>query len=274
MSIYAIGDVQGCYDELQRLLDLLRVDPADDELWFVGDLVNRGPYSTEVLRLVRSLGKSAVVTLGNHDLHLIALAYGHRPRTGEQFLAPVLREADSDELIDWLRRRPLAHYRPDLNTLMVHAGVPLQWDPLLTIKLAREVGAVIGGDDCDAFLAEMYGELPDQWDPNLSGNDRLRLITNSLTRMRFCELSGRVALRPKGPPGTQADHLIPWFDLPQRAADAVRIVFGHWSAVGLVQQQNLLGIDTGCVWGGKLTAVRLDGPTRVYQVPSSQPKRF
>ena len=274
MAIYAIGDVQGCCDELQQLLDELNIDPAADELWFVGDLVNRGPRSADVLRLVHSLGKSAVVTLGNHDLHLIALAYGHGPDKQEDQLTAVLEETDGEVLIDWLRNCPLIHYRPDLNTMMVHAGIPMQWDPLLSVKLAREVEAAVSGDDCDEFLADMYGELPDVWDPELRGNDRLRLITNSLTRIRFCDELGRMDLKPKGPPDEQTANLTPWFDLPNRAADSVRIVFGHWSAIGLVQRKNLLGLDTGCVWGGQLTAARLDGPTRIYQVHSSQPRRF
>jgi bis(5'-nucleosyl)-tetraphosphatase (symmetrical) len=274
VAIYAIGDVQGCFDELQRLLERLNFDTANDEVWFVGDLVNRGPHSAKVLRLVRSLGKSAVVTLGNHDLHLIALGRGHRMSGNDKDLAAVLREPGSDELIDWLRGQSLAHYRPDLNTLMVHAGLPPQWDPLLTVKLAREVEAVIGGDQVDTFLPEMYGDRPNHWDATLTGNDRLRFITNSLTRLRYCDRSGLLDLAPKGPPGTQAKRLWPWFELPDRAAAAVRIVFGHWSAAGLVQRKNLLGIDTGCVWGGTLTAVRLDGPTRIYQITSSQPKRF
>ena len=274
MALYAIGDIQGCYGAFAKLLKRINFNPKNDRLWLVGDLVNRGPQSLKVLRHVMSLGDSAQCVLGNHDLHLIALARGHRMTGDDKDLAAVLREADSDELIDWLRRRPLAHYRPDLNTLMVHAGVPPQWDPLLTVKLAREVEAVIGGDQVDAFLPEMYGDRPNHWDATLTGNDRLRFITNSLTRLRYCDRSGLLDLAPKGPPGTQARRLSPWFELPDRAAAAVRIVFGHWSAAGLVQRQNLLGIDTGCVWGGTLTAARLDGPTRIYQVSSGQPKRF
>jgi bis(5'-nucleosyl)-tetraphosphatase (symmetrical) len=267
MAVYAIGDVQGCYDELARLLDVLKPDPAGDELWFVGDLVNRGPRSLEVLRLVRSLGRAAIVVLGNHDLHLLAFALTGSARVADDDLRAVLDAPDRTELVDWLRSRPLAHYRPDLNTLMVHAGVAPEWDPLQTIKLAREVERVLRDDHCPAFMNEMYGDLPDRWLPTLSGTPRLRFIVNCLTRIRYCHADGRLDLAEKGPPGTQPPGLVPWFEVPGRAAQAVRIVFGHWSTLGLVQQARLLGLDSGCVWGGSLSAVRLDGPARLFTVP-------
>lgn len=267
MAIYAIGDVQGCGDELGRLLDGLKLDPGRDEVWFVGDLVNRGPRSLEVLRRVRSLGDRAVVVLGNHDLHLIALAHGNRARAADAELLEVLRAPDAGELVDWLRRRPLAHYRPELNTLMVHAGVPPQWDPLLTVKLAREVEQALRGPRCREFLADLYGDEPDRWSADLAGQERLRFITNGLTRLRFCTPEGRLQFAAKGPPGSAPRGLVPWFEAPGRASSVVRIVFGHWSALGLLQRDNLLGLDTGCVWGGRLTAVRLDGPARVVSVP-------
>ncbi|MCC7258319.1 MAG: symmetrical bis(5'-nucleosyl)-tetraphosphatase [Gammaproteobacteria bacterium] len=268
MAVFAIGDVQGCYEELARLLAVLEADPSTDELWFVGDLVNRGPQSLEVLRLVRSLGRAAIVVLGNHDLHLLALGLAGQARVSGDALRAVLAAPDRDELLDWLRRRPLAHYRPDLNTLMVHAGVARDWDPLLTVKLAREVERVLRGDDAVAFLRDMYGNEPDAWSGALAGTPRLRFIVNCLTRIRYCHADGALDFTGNGPPGSQAAGLVPWFELPGRAAQAVRIVFGHWSALGFLQRANLLGLDTGCVWGRSLTAVRLDGPARVYAVPA------
>ena len=270
MAVYAIGDVQGCYDELARLLDVLKADPVRDELWFVGDLVNRGPRSLECLRLVKSLGRSAVVVLGNHDLHLLAFALTGSARVSDEQLRSVLEASDRDELLDWLRARPLAHYRPDLNTLMVHAGVAQKWDPLQTVKLAREAEHVLRGPECASFLRQMYGDEPSRWSPQLTGVDRLRFIVNCLTRIRYCYPDGRLDFEQNGPPGTQPADLVPWFELPDRAAQSVRIVFGHWSAIGFLQRVNLLGLDTGCVWGRSLTAVRLDGPARVFSVPCTR----
>jgi bis(5'-nucleosyl)-tetraphosphatase (symmetrical) len=268
MAIYAIGDVQGCYDSLARLLDHLKIDTATDEIWFVGDLVNRGPKSEAVLERVMSLGKAAVVTLGNHDLHLLALAAGKTPGAEDRQLAAVLDHAQADRFISWLRRRPLVHYRPDLNTLMVHAGVIPDWNPLQIVKLAREVETVLQGPNGDEFLRDMYGEQPDQWNPELSGTDRLRFIVNCLTRIRFCHADGGLDFVHKGPPGSQPEELTPWFQMPMRAAAAVRIVFGHWASLGLLQHDNLIGLDTGCVWGRQLTAVRLNGPTKIFNVPA------
>ena len=270
MAIYAIGDVQGCCDELERLITGLRIEPDRDELWFVGDLVNRGPRSLDTLRLVRSLGNQATVVLGNHDIHLIALAFGNRARAKDRELTDVLDAPDAGELLDWLRHRQLAHYRPELNTLMVHAGVPPQWDPLLTVKLAREVEQALRGSRCAEYIRDLYGEEPARWSSGLTGQDRLRFITNCLTRMRYCEVDGTLDLRETGPPGSQPGHLRPWFELPGRRTAMVRIVFGHWASLGLLQRDNLLGIDTGCVWGRKLTAVRLDGPAKTYSVPCAQ----
>ncbi len=267
MAIYAIGDVQGCYDELSRLLEQIKFDPAADEIWFVGDLVNRGPHSLEVLRLVASLGKSATVTLGNHDLHLLALAESGARADAE--LLPVVNAEDVGELVEWLSHRPLAVYRPELNTLMVHAGVEQSWDPLQTVKLAREVETALRGEQRADFLRHMYGQQPDRWSKDLEGIDRLRFITNCLTRIRYCTADGLLDFDYKIPPGQQPDDLIPWFDLPDRKTETVRIVFGHWASLGLMQRPNLLAIDTGCVWGRELTAVRLEGPSRIYSVAAS-----
>ena len=266
MAIYAIGDVQGCCDELGSLIDTLRFDSQHDELLFVGDLVNRGPKSLETLRLVRSLGNQATVVLGNHDLHLIALAFGNRTRAKDQELVDILKAPDGEELVNWLRHRPMAVYRPELNTLVVHAGVPPQWDPLLTIKLAREVEQSLRGPGCANYIRGLYGDEPARWSPTLTGQDRLRFITNGLTRIRYCRADGSLDLIENGPPGTQPAGLMPWFDLPGRQTAMVRIVFGHWASLGLLQRDRLLGIDTGCVWGRKLTAVRLDGPAKIVSV--------
>jgi bis(5'-nucleosyl)-tetraphosphatase (symmetrical) len=267
VAIYAIGDVQGCHDELARLLDTLKLDPAADEAWFVGDLVNRGPRSLATLRLVKSLGRAAVVTLGNHDMHLLAYACGNSSRRPEQSLRDVLEAPDRAELVDWLRSRSLVHYRPDLKTLMVHAGIAPEWDPLQAVKRAREVETVLRGEDWEEFLADMYGDEPARWSPKLTGTARLRFILNCLTRMRYCHADGSLDFAENGAPGSQAAGLVPWFEMPDRAAQAVRIVFGHWSSLGFLQRANLLGLDTGCVWGRSLTAVRLDGPARVFAVP-------
>ncbi len=268
MAIYAIGDVQGCYEQLAHLLDLIQIDPAEDDVWFTGDLVNRGPRSLDVLRLVKSLGDIATVVLGNHDLHLLALANGNNVPTEEPSLQAIVDAPDGDTLIEWLRQRPLVHYRPNLNTLMVHAGVIPEWNPLQIVKLAREVEAVLRGPSSGEFLTAMYGDTPARWASHLQGFDRLRFITNCLTRIRYCHANGAIDLNEKGPPGSQPDGLLPWFEMPDRASECVRIVFGHWSALGLYQRNNLLGLDTGCVWNGTLTAARLDGPTKIYNVPA------
>jgi bis(5'-nucleosyl)-tetraphosphatase (symmetrical) len=264
MSIYAIGDVQGCYDELRRLIDKLSFDPDHDELWFVGDLVNRGPKSLKTLRFVRTLGKAAVTVLGNHDLHLLAAS--EDVRFVDESLDKILEADDADEIFEWLRQQPLAVYRPEFNTLMVHAGVYRSWDPLKTVKLAREVEKVLRSTKYPKFLANMYGDTPTRWSGDLEGYDRLRFITNCLTRTRYCREDGSLNFDQKGPPGSQPKGLEPWFELKDRKSKSVRIVFGHWSSLGLLERQNLLMIDTGCVWGRKLTAARLDGPLKTYSV--------
>jgi len=268
MAIFAVGDVQGCYDELRRLVDKLKFDPATDELWFVGDLVNRGPKSFKTLRFVHGLGDAATVVLGNHDLHL--LAANEDPTRVDTSIREIVGKKDAGELLRWLRDRPLALYRPELNTLLVHAGVYMTWDPLQTVKLAREVESMLRGDNYRRFLAAMYGNKPATWSPDLQGMDRLRLITNCLTRIRYCYRDGRLEFAQKGPPGSQPKKLVPWFDLPGRATESVRIVCGHWSALGLLKRSNLLMIDTGCVWGRKLTAVRLDGPLQTISVKAKR----
>jgi bis(5'-nucleosyl)-tetraphosphatase (symmetrical) len=264
MAIFAIGDIQGCYDELARLIDKLRFDPNRDELWFVGDLVNRGPRSLDVLRFIRGLEDSSTVVLGNHDLHLLAAR--DDPHRADKFLRQVLLADDAEELLDWLRHRPLMHYRPDLNTIMVHAGIDPAWDPLKAVKMARKVEKKLRGPKYRKFLCEMYGNKPAHWSDDLKGMERLRFIVNCLTRIRYCYPDGTLDFDRKGPPDENTKPLMPWFDVPKRASRSVRIVCGHWSSLGLVERPNLLMIDTGCVWGRKLTAVRVDGPVKFVSI--------
>jgi len=258
MATYAVGDVQGCCDELEHLLEALRFDPAADRLWFVGDLVNRGPRSLDALRLVRGLGDSADVVLGNHDLHLLALAAGNEKHRHEGSLAAVMAAPDRDELLHWLRHLPLIHYDAGLDFLMVHAGLPPQWDLDTAIACAHEVEAVLRDDRHVDYFLHMYGNKPDLWDPKLSGMARWRFTTNCLTRLRYCDNEGRLALKEKGPPGSQAWGRVPWFEHPGRATRGQRIVFGHWSTLGYRADHNVWALDTGCLWGGALTMLRLD----------------
>ena len=264
MTRYAIGDVQGCHEELRALLALLRFSGDRDRLWFVGDLVNRGPHSLEVLRLVRSLGENAVVVLGNHDLHLLALVHGGDRKRKSDTLDAVLAARDRDALLEWLLTRPLAHH--EAGDLMVHAGVVPQWTLALTLELAREVEAALVRDPRRLF-AHMYGNEPDRWSPQLAGWERLRFTINVLTRLRLCTADGRVDLAMKGEPPPPPSPLRPWFTLAPRAAGEARIVFGHWSALGLVQSHGVIGLDTGCVWGGALTALDLDSDRPPVHVP-------
>ena len=258
MPSYAIGDVQGCFDELQRLLRELGFG-AHDRLWFVGDLVNRGPKSLEVLRFVRDLGERAVVVLGNHDLHLVTQHEGfERPRKDDSF-RDVLEAPDAGSLVDWLRMRPMMHVGGGY--AMVHAGLLPQWSIPQAQALAKEVEAALRGADYKAFLSNMYGSQPDQWSDSLQGWDRLRVIVNAMTRLRFCTPQGRMDFRAKGatPP---PDH-VAWYDLRN---DSEVIVCGHWSALGLKTREKLAALDSGCVWGGKLTAMRLEDRA-LFQVP-------
>lgn len=258
MAVYAVGDIQGCRDEFLRLLDRLRFDPAADRLWLTGDLVNRGPDSLGVLRRVRDLGEAAVTVLGNHDLHLLALAAGTRPpRRGDEGLLPVLAAPDCAELLDWLAARPLLHRDARLGVTLLHAGLPPQWTVARAEDCAREVERALAADRA-GFLAAMYGNQPDRWRGDLTPVERRRFTVNCLTRMRYVDGDGRLLLSLKGPPGTAPPGALPWFRHPARASAGERIVVGHWSALGLVDEAGVLALDTGCVWGGSLCAVRLD----------------
>lgn len=267
MTTFAIGDIQGCYDPFRRLLDKLRFDPAKDKLWLTGDLVNRGPKSLKTLRFVRSLGNAAITVLGNHDLHLIASAHGFGdPGEGRGSLAKILRADDRDELIDWLRHCPLAHFSKSRNTLLVHAGVHPKWTVEKTMARAAEVETVLRSADYVDFLPKLYGNSPSKWSGKLTGNKRLRCIVNCLTRIRMIDSEGRLDFEHKGPPGNAARGLVPWFEIPDARWRGTRIVFGHWSALGLIVKPDLVGLDTGCVWDRELTAVRLQRRPRIVQV--------
>jgi len=257
MAIYAIGDVQGCFAELQRLLDQIRFDPAADRLWFTGDLVNRGPQSLETLRFIRSLGDRAITVLGNHDLHLLAVAHGASITKRKDTFSDVLAAPDRDVLIDWLRRRPLL-YREGAFYL-IHAGLPPQWSAEDAERYAKEVESCLQSDHFIELFRHMYGDQPDLWTETLQGWNRLRFITNCFTRVRYCDRYGRTDFKEKGAPGTQPSHLMPWFKVPGRRSAGAQIVFGHWSTLGFYADDGIYGIDTGCLWGGELTALRLDG---------------
>lgn len=259
MATYAIGDVQGCYDDLQRLLRLVHFDLLHDRLWFVGDLVNRGPDSAKVLRFVRELGDKAVAVLGNHDLHLLGIVEGVATHRREDAMSDILEAPDRDELLKWLRHLPLAHFDTTLDVLMIHAGLPQQWDLAHTIGAAAEVEAVLQGPNYSELLARMYGNDPVFWDPKHKRWDRLRFTINCLTRLRCCDSDGRLALKFKGPPhDAETQGLIPWFKMPKRQSRNIDIVFGHWSALGLYRGNGVYCLDSGCVWGGTLSALRVD----------------
>lgn len=259
MATYAIGDIQGCFDELQALLERIRFDPAKDRLWFTGDLVNRGPKSLEVLRFVRGLGAAATTVLGNHDLHLLAI-WRHRDRLKRSdTLTPILTAADGDELLHWLRTQPLLHHEPALGAVMVHAGLSPQWDLATAKACAAEVETVLRGEGFEAFLERMYGNLPDRWLPELAGWERLRYSVNCFTRLRYCARDGRLEFEHKGRPGSQDPEFMPWFEVPgRRHAGEADILFGHWSTLGFFRGAGVRALDTGCLWGGTLTALRLE----------------
>jgi bis(5'-nucleosyl)-tetraphosphatase (symmetrical) len=272
MARWAIGDVQGCCDELEQLLARIRFSGERDRLWFVGDLVNRGPRSLKALRLVHALGDNAVSVLGNHDLHLLAVALAGEKLRKNDTLSEILAAPDRDELLEWLLLLPLAHFEPEHADLLLHAGVLPQWSVALTLQLAGEVQHALR-DDPRMLLSGMYGDQPDRWQATLAGPDRLRFAINVLTRLRFCTADGRVDFKQKGKPDSAPKPWLPWFKVPGRASREQRIVFGHWSALGFHSERGVLALDTGCVWGGALTAVNLDDPEAPpVSVPSRQPR--
>lgn len=267
MTTYAIGDVQGCAARLDELLARIMAKDPDAQLIFVGDLVNRGPDSLGALRKIRALGARARVILGNHDLHLLALAHGIRKPNRSDTVMAILEAPDRDDLLDWLRQQPLALLDGDY--LLVHAGVLPQWTAQQAVALSHEVELQLRGPHWVDFLRNMYGNDPQRWDDKLKGEARLRCIVNGLTRLRFCTAEGEMEFVTKESPGQPLPGYIPWYTVPSRKTDDVTVVFGHWSTLGLTMQPNVVGLDTGCVWGGKLTAMRLSD-RRLIQVDCPQ----
>ncbi|NBC22855.1 MAG: symmetrical bis(5'-nucleosyl)-tetraphosphatase [Gammaproteobacteria bacterium] len=268
MATYAIGDIQGCCDEFEDLLEKIHFDPARDRLWLVGDLINRGPRSLDVIRKVRELGDAAVSVLGNHDLHLLAVRYGgHTPKPGDTF-DEVLTVAEGDEICEWLRHLPLLHQDPGLGYVMSHAGVPHIWSLEQAIERAREVESVMQGPRCREYFAGMYGNEPDLWDDALEGMDRWRVITNYFTRMRLVDAQGRLDFAHKGALADAPPGWYPWYELRARFPLGAKVVFGHWAALeGHTGVADAIALDTGCVWGRSLTALCLE-TGEMFAVPA------
>jgi bis(5'-nucleosyl)-tetraphosphatase (symmetrical) len=275
MATYAIGDVQGCYPELQRLLDKLRFDPAQDQLWFCGDLVNRGGQSLDTLRLIHGLREQSVVTLGNHDLSLLAIA--QRRPDAQARVNPELREVlfadDAPVLFEWLRSQKLLHHDEQLNWTMVHAGLAPMWTLRQALRSAEDVERELSSTRHPRLLRNLFGNRPAVWSSRLQGLDRQRATINTMTRMRYCDVNGRIDFEAKGVPGTQKAGLYPWFEVPGMRRRDTRIVCGHWSALGRFAGLGVHAIDTGCVWGGQLTALRLDGEEPQYIAVNAEPHR-
>lgn len=257
MATYAIGDIQGCYDELRRLLDKMDFDPTRDKLWCVGDLVNRGPDSLAVLRWIKALGERAIVVLGNHDLHLLAVALGGARASKKDTLDEILDAPDRDELLHWLRHRPLLHHSEKKGFTLIHAGLPPQWDLAQARACARELEATLQGPDHIRFFQQMYDNEPSRWSDALDGIARLRFITNALTRLRWCSADGALLLKEKGGLEQPVPGALPWFRMPDRRTREDRILFGHWSTIGFLAEDNCWALDSGCLWGGRLSALRV-----------------
>ena len=266
MATYAIGDIQGCGIEFRQLLELICFDPATDRLWLVGDLVNRGADSLEVLRLVKSFGDAAITVLGNHDLHLLAVAEGVAALHRSDTLNDILDAPDREELLTWLRGQRLLHVEGDW--VLVHAGLLPQWSVAQAQMLAHEVENALRDNDFREFLTHMYGNNPDHWDESLTGYRRLRVITNAFTRMRVCTVQGEMEFKFKGEAKDIPQGYLPWFEAPGRASAGSTIVCGHWSALGLRIESNVIALDTGCLWGGPLSAIRLED-RKLFQIPCS-----
>ncbi len=271
MATYAIGDVQGCYEAFMRLLDQIRFDEAQDRLWFVGDLVNRGPESLKTLRCIKQLGKKHIVVLGNHDLHLLAVAYGYQSMRSLDTFHEILLAPDQEELMTWLRQRPLFHYDPNLDFAMVHAGIYPQWSLEETQAFAQEAETVLRGKEFKDFLKVMYGNEPDYWNADLAGFDRIRFIINVMTRMRYCNLNHHLELNEKGELGKQPTHLKAWFQAKRDKPLKTNVVFGHWATLnGVTNTPHVFATDTGCAWGYALTALRLEDQVS-FCVPCEKP---
>jgi len=273
MATYAIGDLQGCHAESMALVERIGFDAGRDRLWLTGDLVNRGPDSLAVLREVKSMGSAATVVLGNHDLHLLAMAFAPKfVRKREKELEAVLDAPDAAELLDWLASRPLLHRERGIHWTLIHAGLPPEWTLADAERCAREVERALRKDG-PGMLAAMYGDAPDRWSPALEGAPRLRFIVNCLTRLRLVDFKGRLVLSHKGTIEDAPHGTVPWFRHPERATRGDALVFGHWSALGYLAEPGLLCLDTGCVWGGSLTAQRLDGDAAPVRLPCRNRRR-
>ena len=269
MSTYLIGDIHGCYDELRALLAQVSFDPQQDELWLTGDLVARGPGSLDVLRYVKSLGDSVRMVLGNHDLHLLAVFAGISRNKPKDRLTPLLEADDADALINWLRRQPLLQVDEEKKLVMAHAGITPQWDLATAKACAREVEAVLSSDSYPLFLDAMYGDMPNNWTPELSGLARLRFSTNALTRMRFCFPNGQLDMICKEAPDSAPPPLRPWFNVPGKIGSDYTQIFGHWASLeGKGTPDHVIGLDTGCCWGGTLTLLHWE--TQQYYVQRSR----
>ena len=268
MATYAVGDIQGCGAEFRQLLEQMRFDPVQDRLWLVGDLVNRGPESLEVLRLVKSLGDSAITVLGNHDLHLLAVAAGAAELHHSDTLDEVLNAPDRDELLFWLRQQRLLH--AEGGYALVHAGLLPQWSVAQAASLAHEVESALRGPDYAMFLARMYGNAPHGWDGDLTGYKRLRVIVNAFTRMRICTPQGEMEFKFKGEIENIPEGYLPWYEVPSRKSRDATVIFGHWSALGLKLAPRVIALDSGCLWGGPMSAIRLED-RQLYQVACSNP---
>jgi len=268
MATYAIGDIQGCGAEFRQLLEVMGFDPVQDKLWLVGDLVNRGPDSLEVLHLVKSLGDSAITVLGNHDLHLLAVAEGVAELHPTDTLDEVLNAPDREELLAWLRQQRLLHAQGEY--VLVHAGLLPQWSVAQAASLAREVESALRGPDYATFLQRMYGNAPHQWDDGLSGYKRLRVIVNAFTRLRICTKQGEMEFHFKGELPNVPEGYLPWYEAPKRKSRNATVICGHWSALGLKLESNLIALDSGCLWGGPMSAVRLED-RKLFQVECKNP---
>ena len=267
MATYVIGDIQGCYDPLMRLLDKINFDTSKDILWLTGDLVNRGPKSLETLRFIKNLGKSAISVLGNHDLYLLALANGLKTKNSKsRFLKNILNAPDRHELLNWLLMRPLAHFDKNINTILVHAGIPRQWTIQETLQYASEVENILQDQSYAELLIEMYGNQPSQWSSTLQGIERYRFIINALTRMRMVHRDGRLNFSYKEHPNNNKNQLVPWYKTPNPLWSETRIIFGHWSALGLLMESNFICLDDGCVWGRNLVAAKLLKKVEIIKV--------
>ena len=269
---FLVGDIQGCCDALDRLLERIGFSPSRDRIWLLGDLVNRGPQSLQTLRRIRSLEGAAASLLGNHDLHLLAVADGAQRLKRQDTLQEILAAPDREPLLDWLRAQRLA--AREEGWLLVHAGVAPQWDADETLALAGEVEATLRGPGRMAFMHQLYGDRPRRWDAALRGHDRLRFVVNALTRMRLCSADGQLEFETKEGPGPAPAGYGPWFDVAGRRTVGTPVAFGHWSTLGRLDRPDLLALDTGCVWGGSLTAARIDGGRReLFHVPCARARR-